>query len=184
MKKIFLLAGIALFAFSCSSDNEKEPLPPEPEPKPLTQYEVDYKISNEEMDSYPQNEKLKRRAFVLEKQNGMKLGNLGVLYYCTSSSAVLHLAYDACCPIHWEDSDPLKHKLEIEISGYWIYAVCNVDGFRSSFDLYDGKSLNSYASEHNIQLVKYNVEQYPKDGYPDYPAAEGRHITNPKYKEK
>lgn len=181
MEKLFIVVGISLFAFSCSSDNKdiEEPLPP----KPLTQYEVDYKISNEEIEAYPLGGR-NTKTFVLDKSKDARLGNLGVIVHHHNSLEVGYTAYDACCPIHWEDTDPLKHKLKILPSDPSILEVtCDIDkNNRSSFNLRDGEPTEGYAREKKINLVKYNIKVYPENKYPEYLPAEGQHITNPNYK--
>lgn len=182
MTKLFVAVGIVLLVFSCSSDKESEdPL----RPKPLTQYEVDYKISNEQIGSYFLGDR-KTRTFMLDKSKGTKLGNLGVIVHFHNSLEVGYRAYDVCCPIHWEDTDSLKHKLTVLPDDPSLLEVdCDVDKKnRSSFSLRDGTPSSGYALENKINLVKYKIDQYPESGYPNYPEAEGRYITNPNYKGK
>lgn len=181
MNRLYLAISIVLLAFSCSSEKDDEYKNPPPK-VPLTEYEVDHKISLKEIDEYPLAHG-NSRTFTLEDD---LLGNLGLIVHARNALTDGYWVYDLCCPVHWEDSDPLKHKLQVlnpEIPGLFR-AYCKVKGQGSIFDLQDGVATTGYAKDKKISMVKYTVDVYPESKYPDYLPTEGLIFTNPRYKKE
>lgn len=179
MKKIYSILGIALFVLSCSSNDKEDDLSI---PQIATQYDVTYFISKDDIEKHPLGYR-KTRTFVIEKSNEQPSGNLGIIVHFANSVERGYIAYDVCCPIHWEDSDPLKHKLTILNPDYPTLqnAYCEKNGYRSSFDLYFGTPNSGYAKEKNISLIKYQISRNPIDVEKE---EIGRYITNPQYRGK
>lgn len=179
MKKLFLLVGIALLAFSCSSDNnEEEGYTP---PKVRTEYEVNYYISREEINKHPI-VGYNSRAFILPKTTEQSSSNMGIIIYDapTSSLARNVKAYDLCCPLHWEDDDPQKHILTLDTSSDMdVYAKCEKS--YETFSLSTGRSTSEIAGEF-VDLIKYNVDSDPSGSLVSEENIIGYYITNPKYK--
>ena len=159
MKKLFLLIGVALLAFSCSSDEKED----ENSSTSLQQIPINYTISVEDLEYKLGSFKIT----TITRHEGK--GGLMCFFNGTKYSA-----FDGCCPIEWETGMPSGIYLlgkTYEGKSSLVCPICE-----SIFDVETLKPVYGKAKDLGFSLVPYRIElDEEKQEY---------HITNPNYKGK